>query len=126
MIYREKLVLFTKLKKKHIQKFDIIYTDHKDYENIRTWERYNCKMIYDTLVKNIDFGADKLTDETCVWCIYNYYSQNFGHCNKCYYGKKYGECLKIDSLYKKYITDKIKNSFTNKVYKNIINEINSY
>ena len=133
MTYKKKLMLFTELKKEHIQKFGIIYADHKDYRNIKTWKNDKCKMIYNTLVKNINFGVRGLTDDTCVWCIYNtykyriyYYGQYFDHCDECYYGKRYGECLQVGSLYKKYATSEIKRSFTNKVYKDMINEINLY
>ena len=139
MTYKEKLVMFVKLKKDHIKKFGFVYVDHKDYEDIRSWDEERCKKIYDVIMKNIMyFGASKLTEATCPWCLYTLYGPkqivlynsrlNFfnicsNNCSKCYYGKRYGECMKLNSVYKKCFTDKVKKSLTNKVYQDMINKI---
>jgi len=140
MTYKERIIKFVKLKRNHIKKFGFVYADHKDYENIRSWDEKRCKKIYDAIMKNIIYlGASRLTGATCPWCLYtlygnkqivlysriNFFNICYNNCSKCYYGKRYGECMKLNSVYKKCFTEEIKNSLTNKVYQDMINEIES-
>ena len=118
--YKEKLVKFVKLKKKHIKKFGFIYVDYKDYKNIRSWPEEICKEIYKKLVSEIVIAnlAEGLSSFTCPWCIYHN-----SVCDLCYYGKRYGVCAASYSAYKRYNTKEVKEYFTNEIYIDIINEI---
>jgi len=140
MTYKEKLVMFVKLKRAHIKKFGFVYADYNDYKDIRSWDEKRCKKIHNVIMRNIIyFKASKLTEATCPWCLYTLYGNKqivlysskidfhnrySSNCNKCYYGKRYGECLKFNSAYKKYATKEVKESLTNKVYRDMVNKIN--
>jgi len=122
MTYKEKLVKFVKLKNANIRKFGFIYANYKDYKDIRSWSEKNCKIIFNKIVNEImcPCGIDELSYPTCPWCLYNYLD-----CPLCSYGKRHGECPKKDSTYKKYATTEVKKSFTNEVYRDMINKIES-
>ena len=119
--YKEKLVMFVKLKRNHIKKFGFIYANHKDYKSIRSWSEESCKIVYEEIVSKImSFHTVKgLSSLTCPWCIYHN-----SNCAPCYYGKRYGICSLSNSAYKKYATDDVRESLTNEVYRAMIYKIN--
>ena len=124
MTYKEKLVMFVKLKRAHIKKFGFVYTDHKDYDNIRSWTEENCKKIYRDIVESITRYKESrgLSNLTCPWCIYHE-NEKGDPCSSCSYGKRHGQCDDKNSLYRKYATREVKDSFTNEVYRDMINKI---
>jgi len=126
--YKEKLVMFVKLKRNHIKKFNFVYADHRDYRNIRSWSEEKCKDVYNYIVDRIvsPCGTSGVTDSTCPWCIYkgSSYTSSYAACVSCYYGKRYGRCLEDDSAYKKYATEEVEESLTNEVYREMIYKIN--
>ena len=121
--YKERLVKFVKLKRAHIKKFGFVYTDHKDYDDLRSWPEEKCREIYDIIVLKImgDFESRGLSYYTCPWCVY--YRSN---CVSCYYGKRYGICATSKSAYEIYNTREVRESFTNEVYRGIIYKIINY
>ena len=126
MTYKEKLVMFVKLKRTHIKKFGFVYADHRDYKDIRSWSEERCQWIYNAIVDEIKYCniAKGLTDLTCPWCVYNERKDN--QCLSCSYGKRHGKCLEKNSLYGKYATKEVKRSLTNEVYRDMVNKINQY
>ena len=123
MTYKEKLVKFVKLKKEHIEKFGFVYADHRDYNDIRSWTEKRCKKIYKSIVEGITSHDEYsgLYNTTCPWCVYNEHEDD--QCLLCNYGKRHGECNEEDSLYGKYVTKEVRESFTNEVYRDMINKI---
>jgi len=123
--YKEKLVMFVKLKKEHIEKFGLIYADDGDYEDIRLWSEEVCKYIYNSIMNRITscHKPKGLSNTTCPWCVYH--DTEYDSCPSCSYGKRHGICDEKNSLYKKYATLDVKKSITNEVYLDIINKIES-
>jgi len=121
--YKERLVKFVKLKRNHIKKFGFVYADHKDYKDIRSWSEKRCKKIYRDIVDGITSydGSNGLYNTTCPWCVYH--KHEYDQCLLCNYGKRHGECNEKDSLYGKYVTKEVEDSFTNEVYLDMINKI---
>ena len=121
--HKERLVKFVKLKRANIKKFGFVYTDHKDYDDLRSWPEEECKEIYDIIVLKImgDFESKGLSYYTCPWCIrYRF------NCSVCSYGKRHGECLKDGSSYRRFSTKEVKESFTNEVYRSMIYKVINY
>ena len=127
MTSQEKLIKFVELKDRIIKReTSINYIDKGDINEIKKWNRHKCKKVYEQLKLNIraldiaDFAVG-----VCPWCIDK---SNIGiekcKCKICGYAKRHGDCINdSSSLFHKYYSRYTKGTLSNKVYKNMISEI---
>jgi len=118
--YKEKLVKFVRLKGNRIKKFGFVYATYTDYKDIKSWSERRCERIYNYMVHRIMSSNEMkgFYGSTCPWCVY--YSSN---CASCSYSKRHGICATPNSSFDIYNTREVRESLTNKDYRDIINKI---
>ena len=128
MTNKKKLIKFLKLKNSFIkQNTQIDYTNEKDINDIKRWSNEKCKQVYNIIYENImHHNAYRLYLDTCPWCILGKIKHGLCSvkaCGECQYGKNHGICGTEGSSYNKYADQDIGYKLTNKVYQNMIKQI---
>ena len=125
--YQDRLLKFLELKNKIIEnKTGIKYIDVNDIKDVKQWDEELCKTVYLRLLNSITCGgAQRLARETCLWCIVddlrNIYELD--KCIHCNYGLRHDICCNNGSLYNEYDIPKVRKSFTNRAYRDMLQDI---
>ncbi len=124
MDVKEKLIKFIQLKNEIIEKeTGLKYIVQEDIDDIKKWNEKECNNVYDDLDFFIHSNSkvNGLTEYTCIWCF-----KHFGEkCEECDYGLRHGICRNDGSLFNKYKTKEVKALFTNEVYVELFNQMNT-
>ena len=131
MTYKEKLIMFLKMKNSVIRKYSnknrcsiSEYIDQKDIYEIENWTKNICSQVYKYIVKHVDSSVGAIYHaQTCPWCIYYFNIKGYKNCSSCKYGKRNGVCSNPSSRYKKLTEAEAFVPLTKNKYIEIIDEI---
>ncbi len=126
------VIKFVKLKNKIIKEATgIPYVDERDIEEIRGWSEETCQEIYKIMWRRIMLRkVYGFNDDCCPWCILeeinNWRDSNNARCYGCGYGIRHGQCGKVNSLFRKFDGLNLDETFSNKIYHNILSQVKQY
>lgn len=129
-VYRDKLIKFMWKKNEILVEngFDFGYMKPEIEEAMRKWDEKECVDIFSKIEFAIfSFDCSGLGAVICPFCIKHSVSGSdiFPKCSICAYEKINGECSEKNSVFRKYFNYilQIEKILTNKVYRQILEEI---